>query len=155
MPWLTGTGYGTLPEDSPQEGADSGLLFRPDGMIRVYFHIQWDYLRKHHFNDQRPQSAAHDTEGNQSAYQESLTLIPKEQKECIDEERNLLEAFFTALTEAINEIAVEVGSPDEAPIHLYFYTRQERDHLMDAVRRHSSLITALRSPGPSGSQAGN
>ena len=44
MPWLTGTGYGTLPEDSPQEGANTALLFRPDGMIRVYFHIEWDYM---------------------------------------------------------------------------------------------------------------
>ena len=44
MPWLTGTGYGTLPEDSPQDGADTALSFRPDGMIRVYFHVEWDYL---------------------------------------------------------------------------------------------------------------
>ena len=54
----------------------------------------------------------------------------------------MLEVFFSDLTAAINNIALDVGSPDEAPIHLYFYTRHERDHLMDAVRRHFSLTTA-------------
>ena len=44
MPWLTRTGYGNLPEDSPQAGEDTALSFRPDGMIRVYFHIEWDYM---------------------------------------------------------------------------------------------------------------
>ena len=54
----------------------------------------------------------------------------------------MLEAVFSELTKAIQHVALEVGSPDEAPIHLYFYTRQERDQLMAAVRRHSSLMTA-------------
>jgi uncharacterized protein len=53
-----------------------------------------------------------------------------------------LETFFSDLTAAINKVALDVGSPDEAPIHLYFYTRHERDNLMDAVRRHFSLATA-------------
>ncbi len=141
MPWLTGTGYGTLPEDSPQEGADSALLFKPDGMIRVYFHIQWDYL-VNIISMITARVSCTRYRGEPISISKIVKAIPKEQKDCVDEERSLLQAFFTALTEAVNKIAVDVGSPDEAPIHLYFYTRQERDHLMDAVRRHSSLVTA-------------
>ena len=141
MPWLTGTGYGTLPEDSPLEGSDTALLFKPDGMIRVYFHIQWDYL-VNIISMITARVSCTRYRGEAISISKIVNAIPKEQKECIDEERNLLQGFFTELTAAINKVAVEVGSPDEAPIHLYFYTRQERDHLMDAVRRHSSLITA-------------
>jgi len=141
MPWLTGTGYGTLPEDSPVEGADTTLLFKPDGMLRIYFHIQWDYL-VNIISMITARVSCTRYKGQPISISKIVNAIPKEQKECVDEERGLLQAFFTELTEAVNKIAVEVGSPDEAPIHLYFYTRQERDHLMDAVRRHSSLVTA-------------
>ena len=44
MPWLTGTGYGSLPEDSPAAGIDSALLYSPDGMIRIYLFVEWDYM---------------------------------------------------------------------------------------------------------------
>jgi len=141
MPWLTGSGYGTLPEDSPLEGEDTGLLFRPNGMIRVYFHVQWDYLMNI-ISMITARVSCTRYHGESISISKIIAALPKEQKECITEERKLLEDFFTDLTKAINQIAVEVGSPDEAPIHLYFYTRQERDHLMDAVRRQSSLMTA-------------
>ena len=61
----------------------------------------------------------------------------------MDEEKKLLEAFFKDVTEAITKVAVDVGSPDEAPIHLYFFSRGERDVLMEAVRRHSTLMGAM------------
>jgi CRISPR/Cas system-associated exonuclease Cas4 (RecB family) len=142
MPWLAGTGYGNLPEDSPQEGADSALSFKPDGMIRVYFHIQWDYL----LNIISIISARVNCtryHGQPIVLSRIVDVLPKEQKEAVDEERKLLDTFFSELTKAISRMAVEVGSPDEAPIHLYFYTRQERDHLMEAVRRHSlHMMTA-------------
>ncbi len=140
MPWLTGTGYGTLPEDSPQEGVDTALSFRPDGMVRVYFHIQWDYLLNIISMISARVSCTR-YRGQSITISKIVSSLPKEQKEAVEEERNLLEAFFTELTKAINRVAVEVGSPDEAPIHLYFYTRQERDHLMEAVRRHSLYMT--------------
>ena len=136
MPWLTGTGYGTLPEDSPQDGVDTALSFRPDGMFRVYFHIQWDYLLNIISMISARVSCTR-YHGQPISISKIISSLPKEQKDAVEEERNLLEIFFTELTKAINSVAVEVGSPDEAPIHLYFYTRQERDHLMEAVRRHS------------------
>ena len=136
MPWLTGTGYGALPEDSPQEGADTSILFRPDGMIRVYFHIQWDYLLNIISLISARVSCTR-YRGQPISLSRIVSILPKEQKDCISEERDLLEAFFADLMKAITDIANKVGSPDEALIHLYFYTRQERDHLMEAVRRHS------------------
>ncbi len=140
MPWLTGSGYGTLPEDSPQEGEDTAISFRPEGMIRVYFHIQWDYLLNIISMISARVSCTR-YRGNPITFSKLVNILPKEQNEAVEEEKNLLEAFFINLTEAINKVAVEVGSPDEAPIHLYFYTRQERDHLMEAVRRHSLYMT--------------
>ena len=141
MPWLTGTGYGTLPEDSPQLGADSALSFRPDGMIRVYFHIEWDYMQ-----DIVSMISARISctryRGKSKTTSKIIRSLPETREECIVEERNMLEEFFAEVTKNIRDVAGEVGSPDEAPIHLYFYTRRERDQLMDSVRRQSSLITA-------------
>jgi len=141
MPWLTGTGYGTLPEDSPQEGTDTALSFRPEGMVRIYFHIQWDYLLNI-ISIISGRVSCTRYHGKPITISKIVNTLPKEQKEALDEEKKLLETFFAEITQAINKVAVEVGTPDEAPIHLYFYTRQERDHLMEAVRRHSSLKTA-------------
>jgi hypothetical protein len=60
----------------------------------------------------------------------------------LDEEKKMLETFFMDLTAAINKVAAETGSPNEAPIHLYFFSRQERDHLMKAVCRQQSVMSA-------------
>lgn len=141
MPWLTGTGYGSLPEDSPSAGADSALLYNPDGMIRVYLFVEWDYML-----DVISMISA---KVNCTRYKgESLTIsqviasLPDERVKCLDEEKKLMEDFFQDLTQAITKVANEVGSPDEAPIHLYFFSRQERDVLMKAVCRQPSLISA-------------
>ena len=71
-----------------------------------------------------------------------IGCLPDDRKLCLDEEKKLLEAFFQNLTQAITKIAIEVGSPDEAPIHLYFFSRGERDVLMEAVRRQPTLMSA-------------
>jgi len=141
MPWLTGTGYGGLPEDSPLNGVDSALLFSPDGMIRIYLFVERDYML-----DIVSMISAR---VNCTRYKgEPLTVsrvigsLPDDRDLCLDEEKKLLEAFFQELTQAITKVANEVGSPDEAPIHLYFFSRGERDTLMEAVRRQPSLISA-------------
>ena len=141
MPWLTGAGYGSLPEDSPQNDVDTALSFRPDGMIRVYFHIQWDYMLDIlSMISARISCTRH--RGESISISKVVSRLPDQREECIEEEKRMLEDFFLDVTKAINKIAVEVGSPDEAPIHLYFYTRWERDQLMEAVRRQPSLLTA-------------
>jgi hypothetical protein len=140
-PWLTGTGYGTLPEDSPFAGENSALLFSPEGMIRVYLFVEWDYML-----DVISMISARVNctrfRGDPISVSQVIRCLPEERKTCLEEERKMLEAFFKDLTNAISKVAVEVGSPDEAPIHLYFFSRQERDILMEAVRRQPSLISA-------------
>jgi hypothetical protein len=141
MPWLTGSGYGGLPEDSPVAGDDSSLSFRPDGMIRVYFHIEWDYML-----DVISMISARVSctrfKGEPVSISKIIKSLPDERSQCIEEEREMLEDFFSGVTKAIVHVAEEVGSPDEAPIHLYFFTQRERDVLMEAVRRQPSLMGA-------------
>ncbi len=141
MPWLTGTGYGGLPEDIPVAGAESKLLYKPNGLIRVYLFVEWDYML-----DVISMISA---KVNCSLYHgETLTVshvisnLPDDHAKCLDAEKELMEKFFKQLTEAITKVANQVGSPDEAPIHLYFFSRQERDTLMKSVCRQPSLMSA-------------
>jgi hypothetical protein len=128
-PWLTGTGYGTLPEDSGLDGSDTALLFKPDGMIRVYFYVQWDYmLDVVSLISARVSCTRY--HGAPVAISKIVRVIPDDHKDAVEEERLMLEAFFEELTRAIQQVADGAGSPDEAPIHLYFYTQRERDTLM-------------------------
>ena len=142
MPWLTGTGYGGLPEDGPSNGVDSALLFSPDSMIRVYLFVERDYM----LDVISMISARVDCtrfKGEPLGVSHVIASLPDDRKECLDEEKKLLEAFFKTLTEAITKIANEVGSPAEVPIHLYFFSRGERDVLMEAVRRQPTLMSAM------------
>jgi hypothetical protein len=141
MPWLIGTGYGSLPEDSASAGADKALIYNPDGMIRVYLFVEWDYMLD--------VISLISAKVNSTRYKgESLTVsqviesLPDERLECLDQERKLMENFFQDLIQAITKVANDIGSPDEAPIHLYFFSRQERDILMKTVCRQPSLINA-------------
>ena len=72
-----------------------------------------------------------------------IARLPDDRKECLDEEKKVLEAFFKELTVAITKVATEVGNPEEVPIHLYFFSRGERDVLMEAVRRQPTLLGAM------------
>jgi hypothetical protein len=141
MPWLTGTGYGSLPEDSAVPGSDSNLLFNPDGMIRVYLFVEWDYMLDV-ISMVNARVSCSRYRGKSLGVSWVIGGLPDDREDCLDEEKKLLENFFLELTQAINKIANEVGSPDEAPIHLYFFSQRERDVLMDAVRRQPSLMSA-------------
>ena len=141
MPWLTGTGYGGLPEDSPIAGADSALLYNPDGMIRIYLFIEWDYMLDAISMISAKVSCTR-YRGEPVYISQVISSLPDDRNKCLDKEKELLEKFFIDLTMATAKVANEVGSPDEAPIHLYFFSRQERDILMKAVCRHTSLMSA-------------
>src|SRR5208283_1234066 len=104
MPWLTGTGYGTLPEDSPQNGADSALSFRPDGMIRVYFHVEWDFLQNIISMISARVSCTR-YRGQPISLSKIVTALPEQRQECQDQEKNMLEGFFAGLIKAINTVA--------------------------------------------------
>jgi hypothetical protein len=141
MPWLIGSGYGNLPEDSPATAGDTDLLFTPNGMIRVYFFVQWDYML-----DVISMVSAKVSCTRYKGEPVSVSLVignlPDDRDQCLDEEKKLMENFFQRLTEAITKVANDVGSPDKAPIHLYFFSRQERDSLERAVYRHRTLASA-------------
>ncbi len=141
MPWLTGTGYGGLPEDSPSTGTDSALLYNPDGMIRIYLFVEWDYMLDVVSMLSAKVSCTR-YRGEPQTVSQVISSLPDDRNQCLDEEKSLMERFFKALTQAITKVANAVGSPDEAPIHLYFFSRQERDVLMKAVCRQPSLISA-------------
>jgi hypothetical protein len=141
MPWLTGTGYGSLPEDSPAAGIDSALLYSPDGMIRVYLFVEWDYMLDVVSMLSAKVSCTR-YRGEPLYISQVIKNLPDDRLKCLDEEKAMMEEFFKGLTAAITKAANAVGSPDEAPIHLYFFSRQERDVLMKAVCRQPSLISA-------------
>ena len=141
MPWLTGSGYGSLPEDSPVAGADSALLYSPDGMIRVYIFVEWDYMLDV-ISLISARISCTRYKGEPLSVSRVIDRLPDEHSDCLDEEKKLMEKFFQDLTQAITKVANEVGSPDEAPIHLYFFSRQERDVLMKSVCRQPSLMSA-------------
>ena len=141
MPWLSRTGYGSLPEDSPIEGADTALMSSPHGMIRVYLFVEWDYmLDVISLISARISCTRYKAES--ISVSKVIASLPDDHMQCLDLERNLLEEFFKDLTEAITKVANTVGSPDEASIHLYFFSRQERDLLMKSVCRQPSIVGA-------------
>jgi hypothetical protein len=141
MPWLTGSGYGGLPEEAQADGNES-LSIKPNSMIRVYFHIQWDYLL-----DIAAMASARvnctSYHGEPISVSKIVAELPQDDhKAAIEQERLMLESFFGEVLGAIKKVAADVKSPDQAIIHLYFYTQRERDVLMEAVRRQPSLISA-------------
>jgi uncharacterized protein len=141
MPWLTGSGYGNLPEDSPTVGADTALMSIPNGMIRVYLFVEWDYMLDV-ISLISARVSCTKYKADVPSFSRIIDNLPDDHLECLEEERKLMEAFFQDLTQAIIKVAKEVGSPDEAPIHLYFFSRQERDVLMKSVCRQPSLMSA-------------
>ncbi len=141
MPWLTGTGYGSLPEDSPSAGVDSALTYNPDGLIRVYLFVEWDYMLDVISLISAKVSCTR-YRGEPICVSHVIASLPDDRNMCLDNEEKLMEVFFKDLTTAICKVANSVGSPDEASIHLYFFSRQERDMLMKAVCRQPSVIGA-------------
>ncbi len=140
MPWLTGSGYGTLPEDSPAAGVDIALTSSPDGMIRVYLFVEWDYMLNV-ISMVSARVSCTRYKGEPLSVSRVIGNLPDDHNECLDEEKKLLEDFFLGLTQAITKVANEIGSPEEAPIHLYFFSRKERDVLMRTVCRQPTLMS--------------
>jgi hypothetical protein len=141
MPWLTGSGFGSLPEDSPIEGAETVLMSNPNSMIRVYLFIEWDYMLDVISLISARVSCTR-FKGEPPSISKVIGTLPEEHQLCIDEERKMIEEFFKELTEAIARVGNAVGNPEEALIHLYFFSRQERDMLMKSVCRQPSLLSA-------------
>ena len=108
-------------------------------MIRVYFFVEWDYMLDV-ISMISVRLSCTSYRGESLCVSRLIGRLSDEREVCLDEEKKLLEGFFLELTEAITKIARGIESPEEAPIHLYFFSRRERDILMEAVCRQSSLM---------------
>lgn len=137
--FLKGTGNGGLPEDTPRGNAEPPYPNR--GLIRVYIYVQKDYVR-----DRIVVAGAringHDIEAQSVV--EIADELPMEKTQSRDAEASLLRSFFTRLFQELRDTAEatdygDSGSGDEAYFHLYFYSTNERDALLDAVKRNPTL----------------
>jgi hypothetical protein len=141
LPWIQGSGDGTLPEDDPLYDDDS-LPIERGSLIRVYLNVQWDYLRDRvAVFSGRVDCSNYD--GTPLTFGEMVSAegLTDDEAEARDE-RRLLEDGFERMFDAIQHVAFMSGQQETAPIHLYFFGRQERDALMDGVKRHPSLESA-------------
>lgn len=141
LPWIKGSGDGNLPEDDPPYDAD--MPIQRGSLIRVYLNVQWDYLR-----DRIAVFSGRVTCGNYDGTPLTFSTmmgekgVSEDEDEQAEDEEELLREGFERMFEAIKTVAGLTGQPEEAPVHLYFYSKGERDSLMDAVKRHPSLTRA-------------
>jgi len=136
-PAYVGAGNGTLPDDDPHPALD--VDYESGEMIRVYLHVEWDYMR-----DRLAMLSARidctNFDGNPLTFSEITDRLPTDPEESKAVEKELLDRFFERLFQGIQELARATGNSDEAPIHLYVFSKLERDRLMDAIRRHSEYV---------------
>lgn len=141
MPWLTGSGYGSLPDDNLEAEAEGNVWGQKNSLIRVYLFVEWDYLLEV-ISIISARVTSSRFKGEPLSVSRVIGAFSDDRKECLVHEEKMLEDFFAGLTQAITKMAKEVGSPDSATLHLYFFSRHERDVLMRAVCNHKALIGA-------------
>lgn len=135
--YLRGSGNGILPEDDPHPRLP-GSACEENELIRVYLYVQHDHVR----DRLALLSARIDCDkATPRTVTEFSERLPTGKDASLDAEADLLEAFFSRLVEAIRETQIEVsGDPDQGYIHLYTYSSQERDALMDGVQRQPTVF---------------
>lgn len=140
--WMVGAGDGNLPEDDPPYDAE--LPYERRSMIRTYLHIERDHRR-----DRLAMMSAYVTSSlYEDAGYEPIKVsklsdpIPDDEQKAEQVEQDLLTTFFDELFHTMRDVGKKMGHPKEAPIHLYFYTHQEKEALVDAVKRNRSLNIA-------------
>ncbi|WP_457753686.1 AAA domain-containing protein [Thermococcus sp.] len=157
--WLQGSGF-NLPKDTYREEDDIIIPNYPSGsLIRTYIFVQHDPI----YDRIAILSAV--VENTLSNKQKVIVKIIQELSEDEDKmdmfERQLLDEFFGELFRAIKEVKpqelnldefFENRKPDKKPwkspeesqkygyVHLYFYSRFQRNSLMDAIKRHSNKL---------------
>jgi len=135
--YLRGSGNGILPDDDPNPQLPGSACERNE-LIRVYLYVQHDHVR-----DRLALLAARvDCDKTEArTIVEFDDRLPTDKEASLEAEGDLLEGFFDALFETIQETQTEItGEPDEGYIHLYTYSGQERDALMEAVQRQPTVF---------------
>jgi uncharacterized protein len=137
--FLKGSGNGRLPEDSP--AGNFSLGYPEQSLLRVYLYVQPDHVR-----DRIVLLGARiDGYGvNPRTVVEFADDLPMDQAESRDAEATLLKRFFRRLFAELRDVATSSVydhdvNDSEAYLHLYVYTQNERDALVDAVRRHPTI----------------
>ena len=135
--FLRGSGNGTLPEDNPHPNLPDGACPNHE-LIRVYLYVQHDHVRD------RLALVAARIDCDQTDARTVIELgesFPTDREASLEAESELLESFFTELIETIQDVKQEFG-PDnnQGYIHLYTYSQQERDALMEAVQRQPTVF---------------
>ena len=110
-------------------------------MIRVYLFVEWDYmLDVISLISARVSCTRYRAEP--ISVSEVIASLPDDHQQCLRRRKETDGSLLPRLNTGDNRVANEIGSPDEAPIHLYFFSRQERDLLMKSVCRQPSLMSA-------------
>lgn len=133
-PWirpLQGSGKGTLPEDNPTPGQQQYMDYQGGSLIRCYIYVREDYMR-----DSIVMLAGRVAQTNSPINSLSFSAIsdslPDDKEEQIKVEGELMADFFEQLFRTIEVIS---SGDDDAAVHLYFFSRMERDSLMEGVKR--------------------
>ena len=135
--FLRGTGNGVLPDDAPHPNLPDGACERHE-LIRVYLYVQHDHVR-----DRLALLSARIDCDKTDPYTvvEMSDEFPTDREESLEHEADLLEDFFEELIEKIQQTKRDIGrNPDQGYIHLYTYSQQERDALMEGVQRQPSVF---------------
>lgn len=146
VPWLQGSGDGSLPEDDPAFD-DADLPIDRGSLIRTYLHVEWDHRR-----DRIVMLSAYITASNSPPRDgEPRTVsclvpdIPDSNQAGDEIEQQVLENFFSDVFTEISAVAAEISHFPEAAFHFYLYSEGERDVLVSALKRYESpVIEAAR-----------
>jgi len=135
QPWirpLQASGQGTLPEDDPTPGQQEYMDYQGGDLIRCYVYVREDYMRNSIVMISGRIERTNCSHGPLS-FSAVSDELPDDREDQIDVEGELLSDFFKQMFASIQALSDGRG---ELPIHLYFFSRMERDAIVDAVKRH-------------------
>lgn len=132
LPPLQGSGKSLLPQTHLTENQREHVEYDGEDLIRVFLYVRQDYMR-----DTLVLLSARVVRECSSKSPISFSVLAKDlpdgKNEILDEELDMLSRFFEKLFQEIRHVADDDRS---APIHMYFFSRMERDWMMDALLRH-------------------
>lgn len=128
---LQGAGEGALPATNPSPGQAAKMSYDADDLVRVYLYVREDFMRDTVvlLGGRVVRKSSPRSPREFSAVAEAF---PDEREDILDVEGELLAEFFTKLFAAIHFVA---EGDESAVMHLYFYSRNERDTLVETILR--------------------
>lgn len=136
-PWITRSGYGTLPDDNPAPSMDTP--YKRGSLIRIYLNIQHDHIRDRLAGIGARVNATASDIGPEHV--SAITPSAPDNDNIADQvEYALLESFLEDLFETVQSVADGIdfsdATHDNPPIHFYVYGNGELDSLDEALMRH-------------------